>query len=105
MTRLSDEELNKLERALAEAHRSHREPALDADWVRHVMQDIHRGAARPWPVMPSPGIARIVRRAAAIAAVLTLVLAGFLLVSTGEDPVELAALLSEEVEMGEPVAE
>lgn len=105
MTRLTDEDFNKLERALAEAHRSREEPSLDADWVRCVMEDIRRHAARPWRVIPSLGIARIVRRAAAIAAVLALVLAGSLLVYTGEDTVELAALLSEEVEPGEPAGE
>ena len=30
MTRLSDEDLNKLERALAESHRSRQEPSLGA---------------------------------------------------------------------------
>lgn len=105
MTRLTDEDLNKLERALAEAHRSREEPSLGADWVDHVMRDIRRDAARPWPVMASPGIARIVRRAAAIAALLALVLAGSLLVYNDQDTVELAALLSEEVEAGEPAGE
>lgn len=105
MTRLSDEDLNKLERALAEAHCSRQEPSLGADWAHHVMQDIRREAARPWRAMRSPGIARIVRRAAAIAAVLALVLAGSVLVYNGQDTVELAALLSEEFETGEPLVE
>ena len=105
MTRLSDEDLDKLERALAESHRSRQEPSLGADWVRHVMQDVRREAAGPGLMMPSPGIAHTVRRAAAIAAVLALILVGSVLVYTGQDTVELAALLSEEFETGEPLVE
>jgi hypothetical protein len=105
MTRLRDEDLNKLERALAEAHRSRQEPSLDADWVRDLMQDVRREAAGPGQVVPFPGIAHTVRRAAAIAAVLALILVGSVLVYTGQDTVELAALLSEEFETGEPLGE
>ena len=105
MTRLSDEDLNKLERALAEAHRSREEPSLGQDWAGQVMQYIRRNAAMPGRVMPSTGIVGIMRRAAAIAVVLALVLAGFLLVDTGQDTVELAALLSEEFETGEHLSE
>lgn len=105
MTPLSDQDLEKLERALAEAHRSRPEPSLGAAWTGQVLRDIRREAARPWRAMASPGIARLLRRVAAIAAVLALVLAGFLVVDAGEDTVELAALLSEEVETGEPLVE
>lgn len=105
MTRLSDEDLDKLERALAESHRSRQEPSLGADWVRHVMQDIRREAAGTGPAMPSAGIARAVWRTAAVAAVLAVIVVGSVLVYTGQDTVELAALLSEEFEAGEPLVE
>lgn len=105
MTRLSDEDFNKLERALKEAHRARQEPSLGADWAGQVMQEIRRDAAGLGRVMPSPRIARVVRRVAAIAAVLALVLVGSVLVYTGQDTVELAALLSEEFETGEHLGE
>jgi len=105
MTRLSDEDLNKLERALAESHRSRQEPSLGADWVRHVMQDVRREAARPRQALLSAGIAYTVRQAAAVAAALALILVGSVLVYTGQDTVELAALLSEEFETDEPLVE
>ena len=101
MTRLSDEDLNKLERALAEAHRSRQEPSLGADWVGHVMQDIRREAAGRRNSMQFPGIPLLVWRTAAVAAGLAVVLAGSVLVYTGQDTIELAGLLSEEFETGE----
>lgn len=105
MARLSDEDLNKLERALAEAHRSGQEPTLGADWARHVMRDIRREAVGHRHLMQSTWIDRLVWQAAAVAAVLALIFAGSVLVYSGKDTVELAALLSDELEAGAPLAE
>ena len=41
----SDDDLNKLERLLAHAHRVQSEPRLDAAWSLGVMRDIRREAA------------------------------------------------------------
>lgn len=106
MTRLSDEDLNKLERALAEAHRSREEPALGEDWARQVMQDIRQGTARHGQPVKSTGIDYLVWRAAALAAVFALIFAASVLVySTDRDAVELASLLSGEFDVGEPLIE
>src|SRR5688572_19395833 len=105
MTPLSDEDLNKLERALAEGHRSRQEPSLGADWVRDLMQDIRREAAGRQNSMQFPGNPLLVWRTAAVAAVLALIVAGSVLVYAGKDTVELAALLSEEFETGELLVE
>ena len=105
MTRLSDEDLNKVERALAEAHRSRQEPALSEDWARHVMRDIRRGAAGSRHLMPSAGLARVVWRAAAVAAMLAMIFAGSVLVYSGKDKLELTALLSHEFDAGAPLIE
>ncbi len=106
MTRLSDEDLNKLERALAEAHRSRQEPALGADWARHVMWDIRREAAGHGQPMKSAWIDHAVWRGAAVASVLALIFAVSALVySTNRDAVEIAALLSDEFGTGGPLIE
>ena len=105
MTRLSDEDLNKLDRALAEAHRSRQDPALGTDWARHVMQDIRRKAAGHRPAMPFAGLARVVWRAAAVAAMLAMIFAGSVLVYSGKDKLELTALLSHEFDAGAPLVE
>ena len=103
MNRLSDEDLNKLERALAEAHRSRQEPALGADWARHVMRDIRREATGHRSLMQSTWIDRFVWRAAAVAAMLAMIFAGSVLVYSGKDTREFAALLSDELEAGAPL--
>ena len=105
MTRLSDEDLNKLERALAEAHRSRQEPALGADWARHVMRDIRREAAGHRHLMQSTWIDRFVWRAAAVAAMLAMIFAGSVLVYSGKDTREFSALLSDELEAGAPLVD
>ena len=103
MTRRSDEDLIKLERALAEAHRSRQEPALGADWVRHVMRDVRREEERA--AMPFAGIAFVVWRGAAVAATVALIVAASALVYTGQSEGELTALLSEDLEVGAPLGE
>lgn len=105
MTRLSDEDLNKLERALAEAHRSRQEPALGEDWAQHVMQDIRREAVGHRHLVQFTWIDGLVWRAAAVAAVLALIFAGSVLVYSGKDTLELAALLSDEFDPGTPLIE
>lgn len=103
MTRRSDEDAAKLERALAEAYRSRREPALGVDWVRHVMRDIRREEERA--AMPFAGVAGAVWRGAAVAAVLALIFTASMLVYTGGDAGELTALLVDELDTGSPPIE
>ena len=99
MTRLNDEHLKKIERALTEAHRSRQEPSLGADWTLRVMRDIRREAAGHGQSMMSPGLDRLVWRSAAVAAVLALVFTGSVLVYANQDAVELTGLLSNEVDV------
>jgi len=69
------------------------------------MRDIRQGAVGQGPVMPSTGIARVVWRGAAVAAVLALIFAASVLVYTSRDTGELTALLSDEFEAGSPLTE
>ena len=105
MTRLNDENLKKVERALTEAHRLRQEPSLGADWTLRVMRDIRREAAGHGQSKMSLGLDRLVWRIAAVAAVLALVFTGSVLFYTNRDTVELTALLSNEVDVVVPLSE
>jgi hypothetical protein len=105
MTRLNDESLKKLERALTEAHRSRQEPLLGADWTLRVMRDVRREATGHGQSMMFPGLDRLVWRAATVAAVWALVFTGSVLYYTNQDTVELTALLSNEVDVVAPLSE
>jgi len=105
MTRLNDESLKKLERALTEAHRSRQEPSLGAEWTLQVMQDIRRAAAGHGQSMMSPGLDCLVWRTAAVAAVLALVFTGSVFLYSNQDAVELTSLLSNEVDAVVPLSE
>ncbi len=105
MTRLNDENLKKIERALTEAHRSRQEPSLGADWTFRVMRDIRREAAGQGQSMMALGLDRFVWRTAAAAAVLALVFSGSVLFYADQDAAELTALLSNEVDVAAPLGE
>lgn len=103
MTRLNDENLKKVERALTEAHRSRQELALGSGWAQYVMRDIHRMATGPERSMVSLGLERLVWRTAAVAAVLALVFTGSVLFYSDRDAAELTALLSGEFDVTVPL--
>lgn len=103
MTRRSDEDAVKLERALAEAYRSRQEPALGSDWLRHVMRDIRREEERA--AMPFAGIAFVVWRGAAVAATVALIVAVTSLMYPGQGEGELTALLSDDLEAAASLSE
>jgi hypothetical protein len=105
MTQINDEQLNKVERALTEAHRSRQAPSLGADWTFRVMQDIRLGVAGHGPSTMAPGLDRLVWRTAAAAAVLALIFTGSVWLNTNQDTVELTALLSNELDATVPLAE
>lgn len=105
MTRLNDDDLKKVERALAEAHRSRQDPVFGPDWAHHVMRDIRRLANGSGRSMVSLGLERFVWRTAAVAAVLALVFTGSVLLYTDRDTVELTSLLSNEVDAVAPLSE
>ena len=105
MTRLNDDNLKKIERALAEAHRSRQEPSLGPDWTFRVMRDIRRESAEHGQSMIALGLDRLVWRTAAVAAVLALVFSGSVLFYSNRDAVELTALLSNELDVVMPLSE
>lgn len=105
MTRLNDDNLKKVDRALMEAHRSRQEPSLDADWTFRLMQDVRREANGHGQSMMALGLDRLVWRTAAVAAVLALVFTGSVLFYTNRDAVELTALLSNELDVVMPLSE
>jgi len=98
MTRLNDEHIKKVERALMEVHRSRQEPSLGADWTFRVMRDIRRVAAEHGQSMMTLELDRLAWRTAAVAAVLSLVFTGSVLLNTDGDTVELTALLSSDLD-------
>ena len=105
MTRLNDENLKKVERALREAHQSRQEPSFGADWTLRLMQDVRREARGHGQSMMALGLDRLVWRTAAVAAVLALVFTGSVLFYTNRDTVELTALLSNELDVVMPLSE
>ena len=106
MTRLHDENFEKVERALTEAHRSRQTPPFGADWTLRVMRDIRREAAGhgQQSTMP-PRLDRLVWRTAAVAIVLALVFTCAVWLNTDADTVELTALLSNELDATVPLME
>ncbi|TKB71521.1 MAG: hypothetical protein E8D45_11725 [Nitrospira sp.] len=98
MTQHTDQQLRKVERALAEAYRARPDPVFGADWTRHVMRDIRReDGERKQPVW-SLGIDRLVWRAASIGVMLAVILAGSAMFDTGQDEGMDAAPASDELE-------
>jgi hypothetical protein len=65
-----DENMQKIERALIEAHRARSAPPLGQGWAEQLMQDIHRAEVRPKPLH---GVEQLVWRTAAIAAAVALI--------------------------------
>ncbi len=90
----SDEDLNKLERLLADAHRARPEPRLDAAWSLRVMRDIRREAAGV-PQERWAWIERHVWRTAAVAAMFAAIFAGSALLYTDVESGDLTAVLAE----------
>ena len=105
MTRLSDENLDKLERALAETHRSQQAPVLGPDWTSDVMRDIRQKAGRRRHQRPVTWIDSLVWRTAAVAATLALVFAGSAWVYTDKDTGELTTMLVDDLDTAETLLE
>ena len=103
MTRLNDDDLKKIERALTDAHRSRQALQLGADWSFRVMRDIRREAGGQGQSMRSLGLDRLVWRTAAVAAVLALVFTGSVFLYINGEAVDLTALLSGEFDATVPL--
>jgi hypothetical protein len=103
MTRLNDDDLKKIERALTDAHRSRQALQLGADWSFRVMREIRREAGGQGQSMRSLGLDRLVWRTASVAAVLALVFTGSVFLYTNGETVDLTALLSGEFDATVPL--
>lgn len=96
MTRRSKDDLDRLERSLAEIHRACPTPFVGDEWAQRVMRDVRREAATAGKrVRP---IDVYVWRTAAVAATFAAIFAGSVFLYTGSENGELTALLSEEWE-------
>ena len=93
----SDDDLNKLERLLAEAHRARPDPRLDPAWSLAVMRDIRREAAGV-PQEPSAWIEQRVWRTAVVAAMIAVIFAGSALLYTDVESGDLTAMVVDELD-------
>jgi hypothetical protein len=73
MTRSPDEQIDRLERALREAHELRETPGLSSQWQESVMREIRR---RPSGLMPVFEVPRLIWRAAAVIALVSALLVG-----------------------------
>lgn len=91
-----EEDLRKVERALAEAHRARPDPVLEKEWAQRVMSEIRQDAGGHRPPILSSWIEGVVWRAASIAVMLAVILAGSAMFYAGQDEGVAAALASDE---------
>jgi hypothetical protein len=94
-----DEDMQKLERALTEAHRARQEPPLGSDWARLVMRDIRHAATREGRRSMVPGVEQLVWRTAAVAATVTVILTVSILALSPTGSTESAGSVAEEFEL------
>lgn len=94
-----DEDMQKLERALTEAHRARQEPSLGPDWARGVMRDIRHATVREEHRSIVPGAEQLVWRTAAVAATVAVILAVSIAALSLTGSTESAGSLAEEFEL------
>lgn len=94
-----DEDMQKLERALTEAHRARQEPSLGPDWARGVMRDIRHAAAPEGQRSIVPGVEQFVWRTAAVAATVAVILTVSIVAMSPTSSTESAGSVAEEFEL------
>jgi len=94
-----DEDMQKLERALTEAHRVRQEPSLGADWTRRVMRDIRLAATSEGRSSIAPAVEQLVWRTAAVAATVAVVLTVSIVALSPMSSTESTGSLTEEFEL------
>jgi hypothetical protein len=93
--RHNDENMQKLERALTEAHRARQAPLLGPGWAEQVMQDIRHAAPQ---AEPGNGVESLVWQTAAFAAAAALIVMVSMVVWSWTSSNEGMGLLTEEFE-------
>ncbi|MBI3355616.1 MAG: hypothetical protein HY038_02365 [Nitrospirae bacterium] len=91
----NDENMQKLERALTEAHRARQAPLLGQGWAEQVMQDVRHAAPQ---AESKDGVEYLVWRTAAIAATIALIVTVSMAASSWTPSNEGMRLLTEEFE-------
>ena len=90
-----DENMQKIERALIEAHRARSARPLGQGWAEQLMQNIRRAEVRP---KPPHGVEHLVWRTAAIAAAVALIVTVSIVAWSWAPSNEEMGLLTEEFE-------
>ncbi len=97
MTPQDDDKFSRLERALAETHRSRHEPVLGPELAHAVMRDIHRSAGHALrSARGRGGIESVVWRTAMVMAGLAALVVAAALWYAGTERGALTALVTEE---------
>jgi hypothetical protein len=94
----NDKDLEKVERVLAETHRTRHVPLLGPAWTQRVMRDIRSGAIREGNGNAGRGVEQLVWRTAAVAAAVAVVLTASIVAVSWTGSSESAGLLAEEFE-------
>lgn len=93
-----DEDIQKLEQALAKAHRAREAPLFGPEWSEHVMRDVRRVAVQRARSSVVPGIERLVWRTATLAAAGALMLTISLIAWAWSPSSEDVGIVAEEIE-------
>lgn len=100
MNSVDDERLQKLERALMEAHKARLTPPWEPGWVQGVMRDVRRGVTPRPSAYREHDVPHLVWRAAGVAAALAALLTVSLWMGSPRTVSEESGLMAEDVEMG-----
>jgi hypothetical protein len=87
------EQLDKLERAIAQAHQTQEAPNFTHSWLQSVMREVRQQAVRVTPAFEVPFL---VWRAAAVVAIISLIFVGSVLTwNAGQADDDFTALFAE----------
>lgn len=94
----NDKDMQKLERALTEAHRARQTPRLGTDWALRALRDIRHAAIQEGHRSIGPGIEQLVWRTAAVAATVMLIVTVSMVAWSWTTSNEEVGMLTEEFE-------